>query len=100
MKVWALEMRSKLYPGYYWTGEGLMFSMSLDAAVLFVRSVDASRVLHGNPVLNAEPVEMTWPVPLPPVPSIERLPDGDEPRTQSAAGHHDDGGAANVKREA
>lgn len=92
MKVWVLQHTNVAWRGW-WTGNGLACSTRLNDAVLFVRRLDAERALLGNQLLNASPVEMIWPV-SEPLPNISKeLPDGDEPRGQSAAVHQEDGGA-------
>jgi hypothetical protein len=73
MKVWVLEARGVVVAGYFWTGDGMAFTTSLDQAVQFARRADAERVLAGNLLLDAMPAE-------------KELPDGVEPRSQSAAG--------------
>jgi hypothetical protein len=96
MKVWALEHVSIGWRGW-WTGNALLCTAELEDAVLFVRRVDAERALLGNPLLNASPVEVTWPAPVPPLPDLRKeLPDGDEPRGQSAVVHRGDGDAVNT----
>jgi hypothetical protein len=82
MKVWVLESVSSLGSGLYWTGEATIYANSVDHAVQFVRAHDAQRVLADNLLLNARVVEV-------------ELPDGDEPRAQSGATHHGDGGTVN-----
>jgi hypothetical protein len=72
VKVWVLKHQNVFNTGF-WTGDSLKFTTDIERAVWFVRRRDAERALAGWMLVDAQPVEV----------EVE-LPDGGEPRAQSA----------------